>query len=97
MSRVALLRLAVVVGFVAVGELLCRLGVITPLTMIPPSAMLLSLVHLMADGEVNADLVFTLTNIAAAITVSIASGCILGVIIHALPRLSRWLEPLLRG
>jgi len=95
MSRVALLRLAVVVGFVAVVELLCRLGVITPLTMIPPSAMLLSLVHLVADGEVKADLIFTLTNIAAAITLSIVSGFILGVIIHALPRLRRVVDPLL--
>jgi NitT/TauT family transport system permease protein len=94
-SRVALMRLAVVVGFIALVELLCRTGVITPMTMIPPSAMAVSLVHLFESGEVDADLVFTLTNIAAATTLSIVLGFALGAIIHALPRLRRVVDPLL--
>lgn len=95
MSRVVLLRLIVIIGFVAVIELLCRTGAISPMTMIPPSAMVVSLVHIILSGKADADLAFTLTNIAAAVALSIVSGFVLGTIIHALPRLRRVADPLL--
>lgn len=95
MSRAAWLRLIVIVGFIAAIELLCRIGVIDRLTMIPPSAMAVSLAHLTAGGEVYDDLIFTLTNIAAAVALSIVAGFVLGAVIQALPRLRCVVDPLL--
>jgi NitT/TauT family transport system permease protein len=95
MSPVALLRVIVIIGAVAVVELLCRTGAISPMTMIAPSAMLVAMGHIIMGGEADADLVFTLTNIAAAVTLSIVAGFVMGAIIHALPRLRRVVDPLL--
>ena len=63
--------------------------------MISPSAMVVSLAHQIANAQVDDDLAFTLTNIAAAVTLSIVLGFVLGAIIHALPRLRRVVDPLL--
>lgn len=95
MSRVALLRLVIIVGFVALVELLCRVGAIDRFTMIPPSEMAVSLWRLLGSGKVTADLAFTFGNMAAAILISILLGFVVGAIIHALPRLRRLVDPLL--
>ena len=50
MTRVRILQLALVGGAVVVLELLCRPGIIDRFTMIPPSEMLLALVHVIATG-----------------------------------------------
>ncbi len=95
MTRAGLLRLVIVVGLIAGVELSCRTGMIDPFTLIAPSAMAVSLARLIVAGKVASDLAFTLTNIAAAIILSIVFGFILGTIIHALPRLRRVVDPLL--
>jgi NitT/TauT family transport system permease protein len=95
MSLAGLLRLILVVGFVAAVELACRVGWIDPFTMIAPSAMATSLWHLVATHKVGDDLAYTLGNIAAAIALSIVLGFALGALIHALPRLRRVVDPLL--
>ena len=41
-------RVALIVGAVGLIELLCRLGVIKPLTMIAPSQMAFELAHMIA-------------------------------------------------
>ncbi len=95
MTRAGWWRLAVVVGFIAVIELLCRMRIIDPFTMIAPSAMVLSLAHLIGQGKVGADLSFTLVNMAAAIALAIVLGFACGAAIHALPRLRKVIDPLL--
>ncbi len=95
MTRVGWLRLLVVVGFILVIELLCRVGVIDPFTMIAPSAMVVAMARLIAAGKVGADLSFTLVNMAAAMALAIVIGFVMGSIIHALPRLRRIVDPLL--
>ena len=94
-TRVGWLRLLVVVGFILVIELLCRVGVIDPFTMIAPSAMVVAMARLIAAGKVGADLSFTLVNMAAAMALAIVIGFVMGSIIHALPRLRRIVDPLL--
>lgn len=95
MTRVALLRLLLILGFVAAVELLCRIGVIDRFTMIPPSEMAAALAQIIASGKVGADLAFTFGNIAVAIGISVLLGFVAGTVIHALPRLRRQLDPLL--
>ena len=89
------LRLAFFVGVSAALEVLCRTGVIPRLTMVPPSAMVTNLWQELGSGEYTSDIVFTFTNIAVAIAVSVIGGAAIGVFIHAVPRLRRLLDPLL--
>jgi hypothetical protein len=95
MSRVTLVRLAVIAGFVVVIEALCRFGAINPLTLLPPSEMAAHLLGLLASGEINEAMAGTFSNVAIAFALSVVVGFAVGVVIHALPRLRRVCDPLL--
>jgi NitT/TauT family transport system permease protein len=95
MTRLSWIRLAVVAGFFAALELLCRGGVIAPVTMIAPSQMVVELGRLLAAGTILQDMRQTLTGVAAALVLSVAAGFVLGVALHAAPRVRRAVDPLL--
>jgi NitT/TauT family transport system permease protein len=95
MTRLGWIRLAVVAGFFAALELLCRGGVIAPVTMIAPSQMVVELGRLLAAGTILQDMRQTLTGVAAALVLSVAAGFVLGVALHAAPRVRRAVDPLL--
>lgn len=92
---VALVRILWLAGAVLALELLCRTGVISPLTLIPPSEMVTTLWALLASGEINDDMVRTFSTVAIALGLSILLGFVLGAAVHALPRVRRALDPLL--
>ncbi|GJD52875.1 Bicarbonate transport system permease protein CmpB [Methylobacterium crusticola] len=94
-AAVAAARLALLAGAVLALELLCRAGVIQPLTLIPPSAMAAALAGLLWSGELNADLIHTGGAVAASLALAVGLGLPLGVAVHGLPRLRRALDPLL--
>jgi len=95
MGRVARVQLAVILGFVAVLELLTRTGAINRLTLIPPSAMAAHLWKMLVGGELDAPMTQTFANVAIAFALSVALGFAGGVAIHGLPRLRRLSDPLL--
>ena len=94
MKRPAVLRWTVIVLFVVLLEVLCRTGLINRHTMIPPTEMAVALAQQIAAGTIRADATVTLRNVAAAFVASVVGGFVLGVLIHAAPRLRRVLEPL---
>jgi NitT/TauT family transport system permease protein len=94
MSRIGLIRIAVIVALVGALELACRTGLINHRTIIPPSEMAAALYGLLASGAINADIERTLGIIVIVIALSIALGFTLGVLIHALPRVREALDPL---
>jgi NitT/TauT family transport system permease protein len=95
MTRVRLIQLGIVGLVIAVLELLCRAGVIDRFTMIPPSEMLLALADVIATAPwFWPDVSYTLGNLAAAIAMSVLGGFLIGVIVHAIPRLRRVLDPI---
>ena len=94
MTRVGLIRLAVIVAMIGALELACQTGLIRHQTIIAPSEMATSLYALLASGAINADIERTLGIIAIVIAVSIVLGFALGLVIHALPRLREALDPL---
>ena len=94
MRRSALYRLVILAGAAAVLEALCRAGVITALTMPPPSKIVLDLVSLLAAGKMTGAIVKTLANVAIAACAASLAGVILGVAIHRLGAFRRALEPL---
>jgi NitT/TauT family transport system permease protein len=95
MGAVARVQIALIVGGVALLELFTRTGLISRLTMIPPSRMAARLLTMLAGGELNAAMAQTFANIAIAFVLSVTVGCLFGIAIHALPRLRRVLDPLL--
>ena len=98
MSRQAAIgwvRVALIAGFVAALEILCRLKVINPLTMIPPSEMATSLWELMIAGKITDDIAQTFSTVTIAFALSVTVGFALGALIHALPRVRRTVDPLL--
>ncbi len=95
MTKVGAARTALIVLVFAALELMCRIGVIPRITMIPPSEMAASLWSILASGKFNNDIFFTLYNIAAAAVLATVIGFFIGAGLHALPRLRRPLVPLL--
>jgi NitT/TauT family transport system permease protein len=93
MTRVGLIRLAVIVGAIGALEFACRIGLIKHQIIIPPSEMASALWALLASGVVNADIARTLGVIVLVIALSIVFGFAAGIAIHALPRVRAALDP----
>lgn len=94
-ARARLWQLALVVTVFGVLEFLCRIGVIDRFTMIPPSEMVMALARLIAQAPwFWPDVRYTLSNLALAIGLSVVGGLVIGVALHAIPRLRRILDPL---
>ena len=94
-AAVGLARIGVIVGSVLLLELLCRTGIINPLTLLAPSAMASALAQLLWSGEVNHDIAQTFSTVGTAFGLAVVCGLVLGAAIHALPRVRRALDPLL--
>lgn len=95
MSKASLVRAALVLGFLALLELLTRTGVIKTLVMIPPSAMAAQLWTMLRSGALDGAMAESFSNIAIAFLLSVGFGFAAGLVIHAAPRLRRLADPLL--
>jgi len=96
MKHPTLWRMLVAAALVVALEVLCRTGVIDALTMIPPSQMAVALVDMIRHADwFWADARYTFQNVTAAILLSIVPGFLVGLLIHALPRVRRVLNPVL--
>jgi NitT/TauT family transport system permease protein len=94
-GRVAWTRVAVIAGSVALLEAACRLHLINPLTLIPPSEMVSALAAMLAEGELTQDIVQTFASIGIAFAAAVVAGFVLGAVLHALPAVRRAIDPLL--
>lgn len=92
---VLLVRIAALAGCVLLLELLCRTGVIDPLTIIPPSDMVASMVERIASGELDEGMVQTFSTIATAFVLAVTLGTLGGALLHRSPRLRDVVDPLL--
>jgi NitT/TauT family transport system permease protein len=93
MSKIAWLRLAVIVIAVGLLELTCRVGLIDHRVVIPPSEMATALVHLLISGQANDQIARTFGIVIMAVVIAVVGGFVLGIIIHALPRVRQALDP----
>jgi len=94
MTRVGLIRIAVIVAMIGALELACRLGFINHQTIIAPSEMASALASLLASGAINADIARTLGVVVIVIVLAVVLGFAAGLVIHALPRVREALDPL---
>jgi NitT/TauT family transport system permease protein len=94
-ARIAWWRAGIIVGAIALIELLCRTGIISPLVLLAPSTMAAALWELLLSGAVDRDMAQTFSTVAVAFALSVAFGCLAGAVIHRLPRVRRAVDPLL--
>ena len=78
---------------VAALEFACRAGWVHPTTLVPPTRMIRAMLGALSDGETLADFGLTLWVVAAATALAAALGIAAGLVLHALPRVRRALEP----
>lgn len=57
--------------------------------------MVVAALRLLTVGAIQRDLLFTLTNTAAAIVIAVVAGFVIGILLNAVPRLRRIVDPLL--
>lgn len=88
-------RIGVVAGAVLLLEVLCRLKLINPLTLIPPSVMAAAMVRMIVSGEIVGDIARTFSAVGIAASISVVVGLAAGTLIHAMPRVRRAIAPLL--
>ena len=88
-------RAAVLAAAVLLLELLCRTGAINPLTIIPPSDMVASMIERVSSGELDAGMTQTFSTIAIAFVLAVTLGTLGGTLIHRVPRLRDVVDPLL--
>ncbi len=88
-------RIAVLAGLVILLEICCRTGIIDPLTVIPPSEMIVSMVDHIGSGEFNESIVNTFSTIILAFVLAIGCGTLAGALVHRSSRLRDVADPLL--
>jgi NitT/TauT family transport system permease protein len=88
-------RIAVLAGSIVLLEICCRTGIVDPLTVIPPSEMIASMVDRIGAGELNESMVSTFSIILLAFVLAIGCGTLAGALIHRSPRLRDVVDPLL--
>lgn len=97
MTDNAVIRLVVVVGCVMALELACRGGLVDRFTVVPPSEMVVSLVEALRSPVTLGHIATSGLNILAAVTVTMVSGFIIGLLVHQAPRLRAVLDPVMTG
>jgi len=90
-----LLRLALIVGSVALLEAASQSGWIDRVSFIPPSEMFTAAMQILAQGQYNTDIMLTLTSALAAIALAVVFGFLGGLMLARMPRLRRVVDPLL--
>jgi NitT/TauT family transport system permease protein len=76
-------------------EIVCRAGWVSPISLVPPSAMVVAAVAAIADPRLAAEMLRTLAEVSAAAAVAIAGGTVIGFVLGAFPRLRRLVAPIL--
>jgi NitT/TauT family transport system permease protein len=95
MSKLTLMRVLVMLALVAALEIGCRTGLINNYNLIPPSQMVVALIELLRAGTMNVEIGRTLGAIAIAVVLAVIFGILAAVVLHALPRLRRAIDPVL--
>jgi NitT/TauT family transport system permease protein len=94
-QAVLLVRIAVLSGFVALLEVLCRAGVIDPLSILPPSEMVGAMIERVTSGDLDDGMVQTFSTIGIAFVLAVALGTAMGAVLQKTPRLRAVIDPLL--
>lgn len=94
MRSPVLWRIVIIVGLIALLEILCLTRVIDRITMQPPHRMVVDLGRMLASGSLNGAIAKTLGNAAIAFVIAMVVGTTSAIVIQRLRRVRDTLEPL---
>lgn len=94
MSKIGLVRTAVIALPVCALELLCRIGFISEITLISPSEMVRSLYGILVSGRYQTDITATLSNVLLSIVAAMLVGLIVATLLQSMPAFRKILDPL---
>ena len=94
MSRVRVVQIAVVAGFVLLLEALCLAGVIDKITMQPPHRIVVDFVRLLASGKLDAEIAKSMGNVLLAFALAYVIGIVVGTVLHGFKTARDTLDPL---
>ena len=95
MTRVVAIRVLIVVAAIAFLEAATRTGVVNRALIVPPSVMAAELWTIVQDGAFWAQVGISARSIALAFVLSLVVGCLVALVLHAMPRVRASLEPLI--
>jgi NitT/TauT family transport system permease protein len=95
MTPVRKRQIALIGGLLVAIEVLCRLGLVHPTTLAPPSVMLAALVDEFASSRILPDLGQTVVCIIVSTVVATVGGFLVGLALHAAPRARDAVRPVL--
>lgn len=94
-GRVRTVRWSLILAFLALLEIIPRLGIVNPIALVPLSEMVWQLWLLLSDGILGEHIARTLTSIVAAGALAVVTGLPLGVLLWRLEQTRRVLQPYL--
>ena len=95
MNKAAWIRLVIVAGAFGLLEFACRIGWLSERTIIAPTQMVASTVHLLTSGELLADIKRTFTSVGISIVLSIVLGFLVGFVLQWFAPVRRAVDPFL--
>jgi ABC-type nitrate/sulfonate/bicarbonate transport system permease component len=95
MSRATRYRIALLVACLTVLEICCRLGLIDPSSVIPPTEMIAGARDALSVAATRHEILLTLESVFASIVLAVTVGIGAGLALHQLPRIRRALDPFL--
>lgn len=94
-AKAALARVVITVLFFAFLEVVCRLHLVRPITLVAPSVMVTELWNLLVAGSLVSDFTRTATEVIGAFAASVLLGLALGAWVHVRPGLRAAIGPVL--
>ena len=86
-------RIAVLVTIIVMLESICRLGLVRPTDLVPPSVMARAMLTELTERPTLQDLGLTLWSVLASVLIAAALGIVAGIVLHAMPQVRRACEP----
>jgi NitT/TauT family transport system permease protein len=86
-------RFAFLAAAIVALEIVCRLGLVRPTDLVPPSTMVGAMVTALMQRATLEDFGLTLWSVLASVVIAAILGIAAGIVLHSLPRVRRACEP----
>jgi NitT/TauT family transport system permease protein len=86
-------RFSLLIAFIIALEVVCRLHLVRPTDLVPPTAMVRGMVTALMQRATLADFGLTLWSVVISVVIAAVVGIAGGIVLHSLPRVRRACEP----
>lgn len=86
-------RIGIIAGVIVALEVVCRVGLVKPTDLVPPSLMVRGMVIALSQPATLNDVALTLSSVAISVFFAAVLGVGIGIVLHGMPRVRRACEP----